>query len=196
MLQKEAAQQCGDQWTNIPDGDCDRDHALYCIRRRRPEDALKFLRQARRKHKDHLERMALLHVVEGRFWYSWKHYAVALQCFIRAMETYEELASCIENGAATESPNQQWRFNSDRWLLKTLVMLYGPRNQWSRTVWDSLQKRMATYGSPDINVRLQLVMKFGRFGNKIDDFIESSVGRAILAQPRLYRFTAACFEKS
>ena len=178
--QQEAREQCGDLWTPLHEGDCHREHALYCIRHGRVADGLEHLDVARARHRDDPNRLALLEMVEGRLWYSQGQYQTALPYFVRATRMWNELQRRIDAGEVLDPPDQQWRFNSDRWMLKTLVALYGANAAWPKELWSSLQERMPQNGSPDLEARLKLVMRLGRLGNRLDNIIESPRGQAFI----------------
>lgn len=171
--QQTARQECGERWTVIDEGDCERDHALYCIRHREFAQALKHLASALRCHWGDSDRMAALAMVEARLWLVRKEYVAALSHFARAIQLRE---------LKRARTNQQWRFNCDRWMLLALVARFGKQASVVTELRTSLQGRMDQHGSPDINARLAVVMRLGRLGVWCDLFIESSpVGRSFLA---------------
>lgn len=176
--QTEANKQCS-AWTNIDQGDCERDHALYSIRHRKFMKARRHIDAARKLHKGDADRSALLDMVDGQRWYGLKEYANALDCYLTAVSKWEALEQRAQTEEGVEPPRAQWRFNSDRRLLKAIIALQGARGE-ARELYKSLQERMPQYGSVDLAWRLRLVMT-GRIGNWVDTRMESPLGRRILA---------------
>ena len=118
-------------------------------------------------------------MVEGRLHYAQRRYVEALWYFSLAAELWGELDSC--NGEVRADP--QWRFNNDVWLFKTLVASKQPKPS-LLTPMASLEERMPQYGSPDIALRLKLIMRFGRLGNWFDDTIQSPRMQPLMTHPR------------
>lgn len=182
-VQASAETQCPD-WTDVNRGDCERDHALYSIRHRNRVAALKHIVAAREFHAGDADRLALLDVVEGQWWYMLGEYGMALRYFLDATVKWEALTERSQTESDVKPPRPQWCFNSDRRLLKAIVALQGSQGE-ARELYASLSERMADYGSPDIAWRLRLVMT-GRIGNWLDTRIESSpLSRRVLPKVAL-----------
>jgi hypothetical protein len=181
-----AARELCSAWTPIDTGDFARDSALYHIRHSDPVEAKRYLDAAWDYHENDDNRRAVLNMAEGRLAYSVGDLESALQLYARARDRWKQLDRRISSGKESEPPNCQWQFNCDRWALKALVKQGHAKSDGAQAIWSALQVRMAEYGSPDLNARLKLIMKFGRLGNKLDDFIESPRGqRFVNDHPRL-----------
>jgi tetratricopeptide (TPR) repeat protein len=157
-------------WTRIHEGDCERDHALYCIRHRKFGEALLHLGSAVGLHQRDVNRTAALFMVRGRLEYARDNYQRAIEWHQQAQRLWSGIP---------DSANPQWQFNNDRWLLKALVAI-GTSRKDLQDLWQSLQNRMSTHGSADINLRLRRLVMKGRHGNLLDDIIESSRGHWVL----------------
>jgi len=168
--QADAKKRCS-AWTRIDSGDCERDHALYNILHRNPVAALKHTLAARELHADDADRLALLDVVEGQWWYMLGEHRKALWYFLVASAKWQALADRSQIDPTVKRPRAQWRFNGDRRLLKAIVAVQGSKGE-ARELYASLCERMPDHGSPDIAWRLRLVMA-GRIGNWLDTHIES-----------------------
>lgn len=177
--QAKAEAQCA-AWTDINSGDCERDHAIYSISNRWSVKAHDHLVKARHFHTNDADRAALLDVVEGQWWYMLREYGMALNCFLIAASKWQALKQRSELDTDVAPPRPQWRFNSDRRLLKAIVALQGTRGE-ARELYAGLLQRMPTYGSPDIAWRLRLVMT-GRVGNWLETRIESPFARRLFAK--------------
>lgn len=177
--QEDAVTACGEQWTSLHNGDCERDLFFYCVRHKLVNYALEHLDRARRDHQGDPNRLAALWMAEGRLWYAFRQYQAALMCFNRARILWERLAR-----EDSEAPNRQWQFNCDRWHLCAMVAVHGRSYRPAQILWRSLRERKQ-YGSPDIWARLTLVMRYGRLGAAADRLLESPSGQNLLSRPPL-----------
>lgn len=179
IAQAKANAKCS-AWTDIDRGDCERDHALYHIHHHKPVEALQHIIAAREFHASDADRSALLDSVEGEWWYMLGEYGTALKYFLDATAKWETLAERSQTESNINPPCAQWRFNSDRRLLKAIVALRGPQGK-ACELYARLLQRLPDHGSPDIAWRLRLVMT-GRLGNWFDTQIESPCCRRFLTK--------------
>lgn len=171
------------QWNTLYEGDCERDHALYCIRHKLLWGARHHIQRARSLHRNDPNRLAAIEMISGRELYARKRYPAAVADFDTALTAWDSL----------EGSDLQWRFNCLRWQFKALVAQHGYRGK-ARDVHDELVALMRVYGSPDVAARVKLVAR-GKFGNKLDDLVESPAGHKLLRRLQLEKLARYIISK-
>lgn len=178
-VQKQAGQQCA-AWSNLHEGDCERDHALFCIRNGLLWKAQQHIARAVELHAGNLNRRAATRMVYGRIFYAQKRYEYSARELAKALMTWDAIAKQVNDGELGQDcrPDPQWQFNCLRWLLKATIAHHG-RGKKSKDVFDELQVWSHAYGSPEVLARIRLVAR-GKFFNRLDDLIESPFGHKLL----------------
>lgn len=178
-----SARRSCNRWNALYEGDCERDHALYCIRHKLLWGARRHLQRARTLHRNDPNRLAAIDMASGCELYTRKRYNAAVANFDTALTAWDAL----------DNPDLQWRFNCLRWQFKALVAQHGYRGK-ARGVHDELIALMRVYGSPDIAARVKLVAR-GKFCNKLDDLVESPAGHKLLRKLQFERLARYIISK-
>ncbi|MGD8374201.1 MAG: hypothetical protein PVI21_05110 [Candidatus Woesebacteria bacterium] len=166
-------------WSNLHEGDCERDQALYCIRYKLLGSAERHIERAIRLHADNPNRLAALQMVHGRICYARGHYQLAISYLDNALRQWNALTKRINSGEKNlDRADPQWRLNCMRWLLKSTIANSGRCNR-SKDIFDELRIWARACGRTKVPMHTRLA-SYGKFFNKLDDLIKSPYGHELL----------------